>query len=73
MKPRTPQHLADFFQLYFFRVHKKWYGSRNRPQWTPLGYDFRGCGVEVIMTWYDVLFMGNDRESLHEPKREIDT
>ena len=71
MRAMTPQRLADWLQLYMVRVGAVWYGCRNRPEWLPMlnAYDVRGAGIEVMVLWHDVLYIGDDKNSLMEPSK----
>lgn len=66
---RTPQHLADFLGLYMVRVGGTWYGCRNRPQKESGMWNLIGAGIEVMFLWHDILWIGDDCDSLHEPMR----
>lgn len=71
MKTVLPQELAEYFGLYFFRANGMWYGSRNKPEWTDEGYRYIDASIEVVLLPRDVLFIGEDKDSLHTPSSEI--
>ena len=66
---RTPQHLADFLGLYMVRMAGTWYGCRNKPRYVAGLWNLVGAGVEVMFLWHDVLWIGEDKDSLHCPQK----
>ena len=70
MFPRNPQHIADFFQLYFVLRNHVWHGCRVEPVWNGLFWDTSEAGVEVMIDWRAVLYNGDERYSLHRPNKE---
>ena len=72
LKARTPQELADILELFMVRNSGVWYGCRNEPKWSHRCkcWLIETAGVEVMFLWHDVLFLGEDVESLHRPMRE---
>lgn len=63
---RSPQNLANFLGLYMVKCHGLWYGCRTKPEWCNGTWDLENL-IEATFRANNVLYIGEDKDSLFEP------